>query len=91
MDFRSETTWTDADISLLAEMYFTSPRTPTGIMADRLGRSIPSVWAEISRLGMSQPGAKLRTCLPCNREFFSTHIGNRICNWCVRVHQLECA
>ena len=61
MDFRSETPWTDADISLLAEMYFAVPRPPTEVMADRLGRSTKAIWSGVSKLGMSQPGAKLRT------------------------------
>ncbi len=84
--------WTDSDRDRLATMYFSVPKPSIDEMAAALGRTTKSVFSEICRMGMSRPGAKLRPCLPCGGKlFFSSHIGNRICRRCVRIHQLECA
>ena len=83
--------WTDSDRDRLASLYFSVPKPPIEMIAENIGRTVPSVFTEICRMGMSRPGAKLRSCMPCGRRFFSGHIGNRICRRCVRIHQLECA
>jgi hypothetical protein len=91
MDFRSDTPWTDADIDRLASMYFATPKTPVEVMAARLGRTTNAIWTEVSRRGVSKPGAQIRTCLPCDRDFFSSWIGERICQFCKKSEMMRCA
>jgi hypothetical protein len=77
-----KTPWSDADIERLARLYFSDPKPPIEVMAKTLGRTTPSVFTELSRLGMAKRGAKMRPCLPCSRTFFSSWIGERICSLC---------
>ncbi len=60
---RSGEPWTEVDVEKLAKLYFTSPRIHVDKIALALGRTTGAVQAEVSRLGMAQPGAKLRICL----------------------------
>jgi len=92
---RSGDAWSDADVERLAELYFTTPRVSTEKIAAALGRTPKAVQTEASRLGMTQPGAKLRICLGegCNglRRFFSAAPGNRICPRCAESEVYRCA
>ncbi|MBN9007116.1 MAG: hypothetical protein J0H40_17080 [Rhizobiales bacterium] len=87
--------WTDADIERLALMYFSMPRPPHSVMAERMGRTVGAMQTVISRVGMSRPGAKLRACLGVGcqgqRKFFSAGINNRICGRCERDPVMGCA
>lgn len=74
--------WSDVEINRLADLYFSTPKPSIDAMAAALGRTKHAVWTEISRLGMAAPGAKMRTCRPCERPFFSWGSGNWICNRC---------
>lgn len=92
---RSGDSWSDADVEKLAALYFSSPRLPTHDIAAALGRTPKAVQTEASRLGMTQPGAKLRTCLGevCGgrRKFFSSAPGQRICQRCRESEVYRCA
>lgn len=83
--------WTDGDRDRLANLYFTVPKPSIEEIAAALGRTTKAAFTEICRTGMSRLGAQLRPCMPCQKPFFSSSIGNRICRRCVRIHQLECA
>jgi hypothetical protein len=64
-------------------------------IAAALGRSPSSVIAHISRTGMSDPNAKLRSCLGpvCagRKSFFSSSPGHRLCHFCERSELMRCA
>jgi hypothetical protein len=60
-------------------------------IAQRTNRTVSAVSTAISRYAVRVPGAKLRRCMPCEKPFFSTHVGNRICGMCVKNLELECA
>lgn len=89
------TSWSDADIGRLADLYFSVPRPSIDEIASQLGRTKKAVWTEISRLGMSKPGAKLRACLGhvCDgrKRFFSSSINERICSFCKQTKRMRCA
>ena len=84
-------TWSEADIERLAPLYFSVPKPPIEVIAETLGRTIPAVFTELSRLGMAQRGAKMRACMPCSRSFFSSWIGERICSFCKSSELMRCA
>ena len=88
---RQGTSWSDADIERLASLYFSEPKPPIEVMATELGRSTKAVFTEISRLGMAKRGAEIRTCMPCDRSFFSSWIGERICSFCKGSELMRCA
>lgn len=92
---RSGDAWSDDDVERLAELYFTTPRTSTETIAAALGRTTAAVQTEVSRLGMTQRGAKLRSCLGegCygRRLFFSSSLNNRICPRCRESEVYRCA
>jgi hypothetical protein len=83
--------WLEADIERLGRLYFSDPRPPIEVMAETLGRTVPSVFTELSRVGMAKPGAKLRGCMPCTRQFYSSWIGERICSFCKNSEIMRCA
>jgi hypothetical protein len=86
--------WSGADIDKLIQMYFSVPKPSIGEMAAKLGRTEKAVWTEISRLGMAKRGAAIRKCLgpnDCERPFFSTWIGHRICGYCESSEVMRCA
>ena len=83
--------WTDDKTIRLAELYFCVPKPSIDEMAAAVGHTRSATWNQISRLGMATPGAKLRRCMPCDRKFFSTHSGNRICSRCHGSELLRCA
>jgi hypothetical protein len=83
--------WTDADVDRLARRYFSDPKPPIDVIAEALGRTTPSVFTELSRLGMAKRGAKLRACMPCTRQFYSSWIGERICGFCKNSEIMGCA
>jgi hypothetical protein len=65
--------WTDDARDRLASLCFSVPKPPIEMIAETLGRTVPSVFTdEISRLGMTKPGAQLRTCMPCKRVLFQS-------------------
>jgi hypothetical protein len=78
----SKAPWSDDDVERLARLYFSVPKPPIEVIAENLGRTVPSVFTELSRVGMAKPGAQLRACMPCERSFFSSWIGERICGFC---------
>lgn len=92
---RSGEPWIEVDVEKLAKLYFTSPRIHVDKIALALGRTTGAVQTEVSRLGMAQPGAKLRICLGevCGgrRRFFSSAPGNRICQRCAKSEVYRCA
>ena len=87
--------WSDDDVAKLAELYFKTPRMSADVIANQIGRTKQAVHAEISRLGMSRPGAKLRTCIGAEcygrRTFFSVAPGHRICPRCAQLEVYRCA
>lgn len=83
--------WSDADVDRLAKLYFSQPKPSVDAMAETLGRTRGAVWTVISRLGMAAPGAKMRTCMPCDKPFYSSWIGERICSYCKSSELLRCA
>jgi hypothetical protein len=83
--------WSNADIERLAHLYFSDPKPPVEVIAETLGRTVPSVFTELSRLGVARRGAKLRACMPCGRSFFSAWIGERICSFCKSSELMRCA
>lgn len=85
------TAWTAEQTAKLAGLFFTDPKPSIGEMAATMGRTPYAVWTQIARLAMSTPGAKLRKCLPCDRPFYSSHIGNRMCQHCLESQGLRCA
>lgn len=88
---RTETVWDHASTIKLASLYFSTPKPSIEAMAAAIGRTPSATWNQISRLGMAVPGAKLRKCMPCDRAFFSSHIGNRICGRCADGELMRCA
>lgn len=56
-----------------------------------MGRGESAISTAISRYSVRHPDATLRKCMSCERPFFSTHNGNRICGGCKKSLQLECA
>jgi hypothetical protein len=79
--------WTDEATERLAVLYFKMPKLRIEDIADRLGRTVSSVYGQISRTGMSAPGAQLRVCLgECfGQRFYSSWIGHRRCRSCSRM------
>jgi hypothetical protein len=73
--------WSDAQINMLARLV-RDEGLPNFTVALRMGRSESSIITAVSRYGVRDPKAKLRTCMPCRRPFFSLHNGNRICGQC---------
>lgn len=91
MPRNEKTPWSDADITKLAELYFSVPKIAPADMAAQLGRSVKALQTEISRLGMARPGAKVRKCAPCKRPFYSWGSGNWICSRCKLSAEFRCA
>ena len=83
--------WLEDDIERLGRLYFSDPRPPIEEMAAALGRSTKSVFTELCRVGMAKRGAKLRACMPCSRQFYSSWIGERICGFCKGSELMRCA
>jgi hypothetical protein len=83
--------WDDAATVKLAGLYFSTPKPSIEAMAVALGRTPQATWNFIARIGMATPGAQMRKCMPCERQFFSTHIGNRICSRCADGELMRCA
>lgn len=103
--------WTDEETEQLARLYFAAraaidawtpafrgqraPLLQIDRIAAALGRSTGGVSGQISRMGMANPGAQLRTCLPCKgrgieKKFFSVGVGNRVCAGCPqRFHEVR--
>lgn len=86
-----QTVWDDASTIKLASLYFSTPKPSIESMASALGRTPQATWNFIARIGMAAPGAKLRSCLPCDRAFFSSHNGSRICSRCAGSELLRFA
>jgi hypothetical protein len=82
--------WTDADREVLVDLYLENPRPSVEVMAAKLGRTRQAISTEASRLGLRAPGSQSRKCLPCQRPFFSSWIGHRICPRCEPL-VMECA
>ena len=86
--------WPDADAALLMQLY-TDGETDIDTIAARLGRTREAVYCKANRMGLGVlrrgAGAKVRRCMPCQKNFWSTWIGNRICADCTRSLDLECA
>lgn len=66
----------------------------------RIGaHTLRSIFSRMSRLGLhssyfknrTQNGYALRKCLPCEKTFDSSHIGNRICPTCQNVIERQAA
>jgi hypothetical protein len=81
--------WTDENLSTLARLV-RNEGLSNATVATRLGRCKSSILAAISRYCVRDPKAKLRTCMPCKRPFFSAHNGNRICGRCKARNNWEC-
>jgi hypothetical protein len=60
----SKAPWPDDNVERLARLYFSDPKPPIEVIAENLGRTVPSVFTELSRVGMAKLGAKLRACMP---------------------------
>lgn len=84
-------TWSDSDVTQLARLYFSTPKPSIDAMTAELGRTRHSVWTVISRLGMAQPGAKMRACMRYERPLLSSWNGQRICSFCKYSQLLRCA
>ncbi|MCA6098147.1 hypothetical protein [Bradyrhizobium australafricanum] len=82
--------WTEAEREVLVDLYLTNPRPSMDVMAAKLGRTKDAISTEVSRLCLRVPGAQPRKCLPCQRPFFSSWIGYRICPRC-ELLVMECA
>jgi hypothetical protein len=82
--------WTTQQIPQLVE-YARVQGMGNAAIAVLMGRGESAIATAISRYAVRNPDATLRKCMPCQRPFFSTHIGNRICGGCLKIHQLECA
>ena len=83
--------WTEVERDQLADLYLATPRPPFDVMSEKIGRSPQALQTEANRMGLTSPGAKPRTCLTCQRTFYSWGIGNRICRRCDRTLLTECA
>lgn len=83
--------WTAEQIEKLAELYFSVPKPSIDHMSAVIGRSPHATWNQIARIGMSKRGAQVRKCLPCDHNFYSTHVGNRMCQRCLESDELRCA
>jgi hypothetical protein len=82
--------WDDDEVDMLAGLYFVDHDNRSyAAMVMTLGRSKKAIQTEISRRGMTQPGAKLRLCIGAEcygrRKFFSASPAQRICQRCRRL------
>jgi hypothetical protein len=82
--------WTEQQILLLATLV-RGEGLSNAAVARRMGRTESSIVTAVSRYCVRDPRAKLRVCIPGRRQFFSMHVGNRICVKCARQNHLECA
>jgi hypothetical protein len=82
--------WTEEQVLQLASLVRVDHLSNASV-AVRMGRTESSIATAVSRYAVRDPRAQLRTCLPCDRKFFSMHIGNRMCSRCVQRNHLECA
>jgi hypothetical protein len=85
------TPWTPEQTEELAKKFFSDPKPSIATKAAAMGRTPHATWTYISRIGMATPGAAVRKCLPCDRKFYSSHVGNRMCTWCLESEELRCA
>ena len=55
--------WSDEDVAKLASLSFSYPRPAIEVIAAKLGRSTSAIQTEMSKIGLTKRGAKLRPCL----------------------------
>jgi len=101
--------WNADNLGRLQALLDRTPRPSYAAMAAIMGTSVAGIYTAMSRHGMTprralvksddgpmvrRDGAAMRRCLGgCDRQFMSTHIGNRMCPRCAtpRSLRLECA
>lgn len=80
--------WTDSETAKLAELW--SRGDDIEQIAEALGRSVSAVQTKAGRMSLparrwptrQHSTARIRPCMCCGNTFFSTWIGNRICEPC---------
>ena len=91
--FRDRASWTDAEVLKLAKLCHGQSNPDFAALETEFGRSASAIKTAFSRNGISNPSNKPRTCLRCDRTFWSEGSGNRKCKRCQhrRAHEMECA
>lgn len=91
----SAPSWSQEEIREMVRLYVESEKPDIGAVARAMGRTYAMVSTQAWRVGLTfenlGPDAKMRICMPCRREFWSSHKGNRICSLCKRTELMECA
>jgi hypothetical protein len=88
----SNIVWNEANRDRLTHMYVELRMTPTEI-GQEMRIDTPVIHNALHRYSIRRPteGGKARPCLYCRKTFWSTHIGNRLCDPCKEREEFKCA